>query len=66
MIKLVKINNINHLPNITAATYINPNHIAYIDERNSGEIYVITTVNNSIINTDKESFDRIMEVIKND
>ena len=66
MNKLVKINNINCLPNIADVTYINPNHIAYINERNSGKVYVITTVNNSIINTDKESFDRIMEVIKND
>ena len=66
MNKLVKINNLTSLPNIAAATYINPNHIAYINERNSGEVYAITTVNNSIINTDKESFDRIMGVIKND
>lgn len=66
MIKLVKINSINRLPNIADVTYINPNYIAYINKRNSGEVYVITTVNNSIINTDKESFDRIMEVVKND
>ena len=64
MIKLIKIYNLNHYSEDNA--YINANFISSIDEKNCGNIYLIKMNNGSTYETDKDSFEKIMEVISND